>query len=126
MHAVAICQQRLRPGTRDRWLTRAWFGRRLSGGADRRGLSGAGRWLFCAGLRRRGLCVGGGVAANRLFREQIAEMCRRQSVELLIAPPELCTDNAAMAAIAWEYLDQGRTANLDVDVLPGLVRPKRK
>ncbi|MEQ9407839.1 MAG: tRNA (adenosine(37)-N6)-threonylcarbamoyltransferase complex transferase subunit TsaD [Fuerstiella sp.] len=69
------------------------------------------------------LCVGGGVAANRLFRHQIADLCRRQSVELLIAPLELCTDNAAMAAIAWEYLEQGRTAGLDADVLPGLVRP---
>ena len=70
------------------------------------------------------LCVGGGVAANRHFREQITDMCRRHRVELLIAPPELCTDNAAMAAIAWEYLEQGKTADLDADVLPGLVRPK--
>ena len=80
-------------------------------------------------LRKSGhrrLCVGGGVAANQLFRKQITDMCRRQQVELLIAPPELCTDNAAMAAIAWEYLEQGKTANLDVDVLPGLVRPNRK
>ncbi|HAD58822.1 MAG TPA: tRNA (adenosine(37)-N6)-threonylcarbamoyltransferase complex transferase subunit TsaD [Planctomycetaceae bacterium] len=69
------------------------------------------------------LCVGGGVAANQHFREQLTDMCRRHRVELLIAPPELCTDNAAMAAIAWEYLEQGKTANLDADVLPGLVRP---
>ena len=69
------------------------------------------------------LCVGGGVAANRLLREQLTDMCRRHRVELLIAPLELCTDNAAMAAIAWEYLDQGLTAELDADILPGLVRP---
>jgi N6-L-threonylcarbamoyladenine synthase len=74
-------------------------------------------------LNCKRLCVGGGVAANRLFREQLTEMCRRHSVELLIAPLELCTDNAAMAAIAWEYLDQGLTAELDADILPGLVRP---
>lgn len=72
------------------------------------------------------LCVGGGVAANTAFREHIADMCRRQHVELLIAPLDLCTDNAAMAAIAWEYLEQGRTADLDADVLPGLVRPAQK
>ncbi len=69
------------------------------------------------------LCVGGGVAANALFRHEIAAMCKRQHAELLIAPPDLCTDNAAMAAIAWEYLEQGKTADLDADVLPGLVRP---
>ena len=50
-------------------------------------------------------------------------MCKRHSVELLIAPLELSTDNAAMAAIAWEYLEQGLTADLDADILPGLVRP---
>lgn len=69
------------------------------------------------------LCVGGGVAANRPFRTALTEMCRRHSYELLIAAPDLCTDNAAMAAIAWEYLEQGQTANLDADILPGLVRP---
>ncbi|MEP3481762.1 MAG: tRNA (adenosine(37)-N6)-threonylcarbamoyltransferase complex transferase subunit TsaD [Fuerstiella sp.] len=68
------------------------------------------------------LCVGGGVAANRLLRDQLADMCRRQHAELLIAAPDLCTDNAAMAAIAWEYLEQGRVSPLDADVLPGLVR----
>ena len=77
-----------------------------------------------SGYRR--LCVGGGVAANRLLRQQLTEMCRRHSYELLLAAPELCTDNAAMAAIAWEYLDQGRIATLDADVLPGLVRPNVK
>ena len=69
------------------------------------------------------LCVGGGVAANALFRHEIAAMCQRHHAELLIAPPDLCTDNAAMAAIAWEYLEQGKIADLDADVLPGLVRP---
>ena len=37
----------------------------------------------------------------------------------------LCTDNAAMAAIAWEQLKRGRFAELDLDVTPGLVRQKR-
>lgn len=68
------------------------------------------------------LCVGGGVAANNLLRQQLTDMCRRQHVELMIAAPDLCTDNAAMAAIAWEYLEQGKTSSLDADVLPGLIR----
>ncbi|MCL4112948.1 UNVERIFIED_CONTAM: hypothetical protein GTU68_044962 [Idotea baltica] len=68
------------------------------------------------------LCVGGGVAANSLLRQQLTDMCRRQHVELMIAAPELCTDNAAMAAIAWEYLEQGKVSNLEADVLPGLIR----
>ncbi len=68
------------------------------------------------------ICVGGGVAANRLFREQLQQMASRENIELLIAPLQLCTDNAAMAAIAWEYFTDNRFASLDADVLPGLVR----
>ena len=68
------------------------------------------------------LCVGGGVAANQMFRHELVEMARRENIQLLIAPIELCTDNAAMAAIAWDLMASGRIASFDADVLPGLVR----
>jgi N6-L-threonylcarbamoyladenine synthase len=68
------------------------------------------------------LCVGGGVAANQMFRDELNRMAKRERIEVLIAPMELCTDNAAMAAIAWELLKSGRIADLNADVLPGLVR----
>jgi N6-L-threonylcarbamoyladenine synthase len=72
------------------------------------------------------LCVGGGVAANQLLREQLQRMAKNNRIELLIAPLSLCTDNAAMAAIAWDLLKAGRIASLDADVLPGLVRHRSK
>ncbi len=68
------------------------------------------------------LCVGGGVAANTMLRQELQKMARKERIELLIAPMSLCTDNAAMAAIAWDLLKAGKIANLDADVLPGLVR----
>ncbi|MCU0959706.1 MAG: tRNA (adenosine(37)-N6)-threonylcarbamoyltransferase complex transferase subunit TsaD [Pirellulaceae bacterium] len=77
-------------------------------------------------LRRTGLsrlCVGGGVAANRLFRQQLAAATAAVNVELHIAPPALCTDNAVMGAIAVERLRAGAVESLELDVLPGLVRP---
>lgn len=76
-------------------------------------------------LRRTGhrrLLVGGGVAVNGPFRSALAEACLRDGIELLIAPPELCTDNAAMAGLAWEHIAAGRFADLACDVTPGLVR----
>ena len=73
---------------------------------------------------RSTLLVGGGVAANSLFRQQLEELARRRKVELFIAPREYCTDNAAMGAIGWELFDRGIFASLDVDVMPGLVRKK--
>lgn len=74
------------------------------------------------GLAR--LCVGGGVAANRVLRAALAEALAGRGVELLIAPPELCTDNAVMGALAFERLRAGHTDSLDLDAFPGLVRPK--
>ncbi|MDA1249394.1 MAG: tRNA (adenosine(37)-N6)-threonylcarbamoyltransferase complex transferase subunit TsaD [Planctomycetota bacterium] len=74
---------------------------------------------------RNRLCVGGGVAANVRLRGQLERMAKRIGVELHVAPMSLCTDNAAMAAIAWEHLRRGRFAPLDLDVTPGLVRRKR-
>jgi N6-L-threonylcarbamoyladenine synthase len=78
--------------------------------------------LAIASTERRTLCVGGGVAANKRLRERLEEMTQQSNVELIVAPIQWCTDNAAMAAIAWERLNRGEVAQLDIDVTPGLVR----
>ena len=71
---------------------------------------------------RSTLLVGGGVAANSVFRTALTEMCRRKKVELVIAAREHCTDNAAMGALGWELWERGMESPLDLDVRPGLVR----
>lgn len=71
------------------------------------------------------LCVGGGVAANRRLRERLAAAADEDAFALYIAPPELCTDNAVMGAIAVERLRAGLVEPLELDVLPGLVRGGR-
>jgi N6-L-threonylcarbamoyladenine synthase len=68
------------------------------------------------------LCVGGGVAANKRLRERLKDACERARVELHVAPPALCTDNAVMGAIAFERLKAGCVESLDLEILPGLVR----
>ncbi|MBC8356038.1 MAG: tRNA (adenosine(37)-N6)-threonylcarbamoyltransferase complex transferase subunit TsaD [Planctomycetes bacterium] len=68
------------------------------------------------------LCVGGGVAANRRLRERLRTESKKAAITLYIAPPELCTDNAVMGAIAIERLRAGLTEDLDLDLIPGLVR----
>ena len=72
------------------------------------------------GLKR--LCIGGGVAANKRFRNEMQEACQSESVELYIAPLKLCTDNAVMGAIAVERYRAGLFEELDLDIKPGLVR----
>lgn len=72
------------------------------------------------GVKR--LCVGGGVAANRAFRTQLMQACERFNIELHIAAPELCTDNAVMGALAWEKIKLGQFDTLELDAKPGLLR----
>ncbi len=46
------------------------------------------------------LVVAGGVAANALLRKRLKRECGERGFELVIPPPELCTDNAAMIGAA--------------------------
>lgn len=73
---------------------------------------------------RKSLCVGGGVAANQMLRDKLTRMAEKRRVELHIPPLSLCTDNAAMAAVAWESFDRSLFAELDLDVTPGLIRKR--
>ncbi len=73
-----------------------------------------------SGLRT--LCVGGGVAANRLLREKLDEAAAARGVRLVVAPMEMCTDNAAMGAIALEKYAAGDFESLELDIRAGLVR----
>lgn len=68
------------------------------------------------------LCVGGGVAANRRLRARWLEAAGQGGYRVVFAPPELCTDNAVMGAIAIERLKAGLVESLDLDAQPGLIR----
>jgi tRNA N6-adenosine threonylcarbamoyltransferase len=68
------------------------------------------------------LCVAGGVAANGSLRKQLEEACRKRKIALHVPPPNLCTDNAVMGALAIERLKAGLVESLDLDVYPGVVR----
>ena len=86
-------------------------------------VSKASRALDRTGFVRLG--IGGGVAVNSRFRAKIEAMAAARGVELFLPPPSLCTDNAAMAGVAFAKLAAGQVASLDIDVTPGLVRPGR-
>jgi N6-L-threonylcarbamoyladenine synthase len=65
--------------------------------------------------------LGGGVVANTRLRELMSEQAEQHGLELLIPPPELCTDNAAMIACAGHYrLARGERTPLDVGADPSL------
>jgi N6-L-threonylcarbamoyladenine synthase len=70
------------------------------------------------GLKR--LAVGGGVAANQTLRRALERMTQEEGAELFIPPLSLCTDNAAMAALAVEKWRHRDFAPLDLDAVPAL------
>jgi N6-L-threonylcarbamoyladenine synthase len=70
------------------------------------------------GRRVKKVLLSGGVASNGLLREQ---MVKHSPLPVLVPPPVLCTDNAAMvAACGYHRLRAGQTSSLDLDVIPGL------
>jgi N6-L-threonylcarbamoyladenine synthase len=70
----------------------------------------------------RSVLVGGGVAANVLLREAVESLGKRRGLAVFVPPRSLCTDNAAMGAIAWERLERGEDDGLELDVLAGTDR----
>ena len=67
------------------------------------------------------LAVSGGVSCNSRLREKFADTCATHGLTLLLAEPQLCTDNAAMIGyVAAQYLATGQTSPLTTDIDPNL------
>lgn len=65
--------------------------------------------------------VSGGVSCNRGLRQALAVRCQKEGLELLLAKPDLCTDNAAMIAFAAvQHFKAGDSSPLDSEVNPNL------
>ena len=68
--------------------------------------------------RVKKVLLSGGVASNSWLREQLV---KHSPLPVLVPPPILCTDNAAMIAACGYYRRQaGRADGLDLDVVPSL------
>ena len=69
----------------------------------------------------KGICLGGGVAANSLLRERILDLCVAEGLRCFVPSRSMCTDNAAMVAAAawWRYRSDGPTS-LEIGANPNL------
>jgi N6-L-threonylcarbamoyladenine synthase len=69
-------------------------------------------------LKVEQILLSGGVAANKTLAQRFLA---NSSVPVLIPPPHLCTDNAAMvAACGYYHFQAGKISSYELDVMPGL------
>jgi N6-L-threonylcarbamoyladenine synthase len=70
---------------------------------------------------RRTIALSGGVSMNRALRAAFQDACAKSGHELVVAAPEVCTDNAAMIAFAalLRHL-AGESSALGEDIHPNL------
>ncbi|OGN97023.1 MAG: tRNA (adenosine(37)-N6)-threonylcarbamoyltransferase complex transferase subunit TsaD [Chloroflexi bacterium RBG_13_51_36] len=69
-------------------------------------------------LKVKQILLSGGVAANKMLTQHFLASA---PVPVLIPPPHLCTDNAAMvAACAYYHFQAGERSAYDLDVVPSL------
>ncbi|MFL6526532.1 MAG: tRNA (adenosine(37)-N6)-threonylcarbamoyltransferase complex transferase subunit TsaD, partial [Chthoniobacterales bacterium] len=67
------------------------------------------------------ITISGGVSCNRALREAMQIACHDAQLELRIAQPGLCTDNAAMIAfVGWHRLRAGLTSPVSEEINPNL------
>jgi len=67
------------------------------------------------------MTLAGGVASNSGLRNTLNDKCQRAGIRLMMPPPILCTDNAAMIGSAGFYrLMRGEVASLDLNACPSL------
>ncbi len=72
----------------------------------------------------KGLCLGGGVAANSRLRERFLDICVADGIRGFLPTRSMCTDNAAMvASAAWYRWQTDGPSPLDTGAFPNLGLP---
>ncbi len=75
----------------------------------------------CRQTGRHVAAVSGGVSLNSRLRRRLEKVCEENHIELLLAKPQLCTDNAGMICHAAAHaLANDRITALDRDIDPNL------
>ena len=76
-------------------------------------------------INAKGLCIGGGVAANSRLREAILDTCLEEGLQSFVPSRSYCTDNTAMvAAAAWRRYCKDGASSLFTGADPNLRLPE--
>jgi N6-L-threonylcarbamoyladenine synthase len=72
----------------------------------------------------KGICIGGGVAANSALRQRVIDGCAADGIRAFVPSRAMCTDNAAMVgATAWHRFRLDGATALDAGANPNLKLP---
>ncbi|NOZ87381.1 MAG: tRNA (adenosine(37)-N6)-threonylcarbamoyltransferase complex transferase subunit TsaD [Deltaproteobacteria bacterium] len=64
----------------------------------------------------RAIVATGGVAANKELRTALTDVAKETKIDILLPPPDLCTDNAAMVAVAGKRkLERHELSSLEIE-----------
>lgn len=75
-------------------------------------------------LGAKGICIGGGVAANSVLRQRVASVCAEDEIVAFVPSRAMCTDNAAMIGVtAFHRLQAEGPSPLDIAACPNLALP---
>ncbi len=67
----------------------------------------------------KSILLGGGVASNELLRDRMRAKAADKGIRLIMAPLNLCRDNAAIiAGLGYHLYNNGRRANLSLEAVP--------
>jgi N6-L-threonylcarbamoyladenine synthase len=77
-----------------------------------------------AAVGAKGICIGGGVAANSVLRQRVVDGCAADGIAAFVPSRAMCTDNAAMVgATAWHRYRLDGATPLDAAAEPNLKLP---
>lgn len=67
----------------------------------------------------KNIVISGGVASNKLLREEIVKYAKEENMEVFIPQKRFCTDNAGMiGVVGYHFLKKGDYTDLSVSAIP--------
>lgn len=73
----------------------------------------------CKKYKVKNIVISGGVASNKLLRQEIAKSANMENLEVFIPEKKFCTDNAGMiGVVGYHFISNGIETDLSISAIP--------